>query len=130
MTRTTYKVTATREDGWWVLDVPELEGVFSQARRLDQAEDMARDAIAVMLDVPEESFDVVVEPRLMGAAAKDLQEALEARGWLVEVQTKAATTTVTATRRLHEEGLPVRDIGRLLGLSHQRVAKILAGTPR
>jgi hypothetical protein len=29
--------------------------------------------------------------------------------------------------RLHAEGLPVRDIGRLLGVSYQRAAKLLSG---
>jgi predicted RNase H-like HicB family nuclease/bifunctional DNA-binding transcriptional regulator/antitoxin component of YhaV-PrlF toxin-antitoxin module len=62
--RNTYKLIATREGGWWSIEVPEIPGVFSQARRLDQAEYMARDAIALMLEVPEDSFDVVVEAQL------------------------------------------------------------------
>jgi predicted RNase H-like HicB family nuclease len=60
----TYKVTAACEGGWWTIEVPEIPGVFSQARHLNQAEEMARDAIALMLDVPEDSFDVVVEAQL------------------------------------------------------------------
>jgi predicted RNase H-like HicB family nuclease len=46
------------------MSVPEIKGLHSQARRLDQVEDMARDAIALMLDVPAESFAVEVRPEL------------------------------------------------------------------
>ena len=125
MTRTTHRVTTTREDGWWILEVPDIRGVFSQARRLDQAEAMARDAIAAMLDVAEDGFDVVVEPHLAGLAADDLAEALEARGSVEQAQTRARVATERAAQRLHGEGLPMRDIGRLLGISHQRVARLL-----
>lgn len=46
-----YRVRAVRSGGWWAITVPELPGVFSQARRLDQVEPMAREAIAFLLDV-------------------------------------------------------------------------------
>ena len=62
--RNTYKLIATREGGWWSIEVPEVPGVFAQARRLDQAEVMAHDRIASVLEVPENSFDVVVEAQL------------------------------------------------------------------
>ena len=45
----TYTATAHREGDWWVIDV---EGVgVTQAKRLDQVEGMARDMVALMLDV-------------------------------------------------------------------------------
>ena len=46
-----YRVRAVRSGGWWAITVPELPGVFSQARRFDQVEAMAREAIALMLDI-------------------------------------------------------------------------------
>jgi predicted RNase H-like HicB family nuclease len=127
MTRPRYTVTAAREGGWWELDVKELEGVFSQARRLDQAEAMARDVIATMLDVPEDSFDVDIMPTLVGPLAGDLAEALRARSEAAEAQEAERRATDDAARRLQAEGLPVRDIGRLLGVSYQRAAKLLSG---
>ncbi|MGH4022317.1 MAG: hypothetical protein ACRDT0_24395 [Pseudonocardiaceae bacterium] len=57
--RKTYDVTTWREEGFWVIDIDEL-GLTTQARRLDQVEYMARDAIALRIDVGEESFDVAV----------------------------------------------------------------------
>lgn len=51
---------AQRDGSWWAITVPELDGVFSQARRLDRVEYMARDVISLMLEVPADSFDVDV----------------------------------------------------------------------
>ena len=49
---TTYTAVARRAGDWWAISVPELKGVHTQARRLSRVEAMARDAIALMLDVP------------------------------------------------------------------------------
>ena len=51
MTRHRYLVEFERSGDRWALRVPDLPGVFTQTRRLDQAAAMARDAIAAMLDV-------------------------------------------------------------------------------
>lgn len=71
----TYIASCQRSGSWWSISVPEIKGLHSQARRLDQVEDMAGDAIALMLDVPAESFAVEVRPELPPAAAR----AVEAR---------------------------------------------------
>ncbi len=57
--RKTYDATTWREEGFWVIDIDEL-GLTTQARRLDQVEYLTRDAIALWLDVGEESFDIVL----------------------------------------------------------------------
>ncbi|MGN9774624.1 hypothetical protein ACTMS0_02395 [Micromonospora sp. H33] len=44
--------------------MPEIKGLFSQARRLDQVEEMAREAVALMLDIDPNSFDIDVQPDL------------------------------------------------------------------
>lgn len=38
-------ITAKAEhgDGWWVISVPEIEGLFTQTRRLDEIPAMVRD---------------------------------------------------------------------------------------
>ncbi len=55
-----YTAVAEHAGAWWAITVAEMPGVFSQARRLDNVEHMARDAIALMLDVPPESFEIDV----------------------------------------------------------------------
>ncbi len=59
-----YEVLAERSDRWWAARVPALPGVHTQARRLDQVAEMARDAIALMLDLPVASVKVTVTPML------------------------------------------------------------------
>ena len=58
----TYTARAERdESGWWVVTVPEPDGVFTQSRTLDRVEDLTRDAIALWLEVPSTSFNVEVK---------------------------------------------------------------------
>ena len=40
-----------------------LENVFTQARTEDEIELMARDVIAAMLEVPHDSFELIIERR-------------------------------------------------------------------
>jgi len=60
----TYMVEARRSGRWWAIAVPDLPGIFSQARRLADVEPMARDAIAAVLDVAPRSFGIVIRPVL------------------------------------------------------------------
>ncbi|MDK8650009.1 hypothetical protein QP849_06280 [Alloscardovia omnicolens] len=58
-TLTNVTARATHSGKWWAIDVPEIPGLFSQTRRLDQIEAMVKDA-AKMLDYNIES--ITVEP--------------------------------------------------------------------
>ena len=124
--RQTYTAIAERSGGWWAITVPELRGVFSQARRIERVEYMARDAISLLLDVPADSFDVVVREALDPEVEAVVAEAIQARSEALDRQRVAAATSREAVRALDRLGLPQRDIGRLLHLSHQRVAQLLA----
>ena len=64
MKRKTRTARFQRSGDWWAISVPQLRGVHTQARRLQKAEAMVRDAIALFLDVPSDSFDVRIEPLL------------------------------------------------------------------
>ena len=126
--KATYTALAERGDGWWAITVPELRGVFSQARRLARVEFMARDAIALFLDIPADSFDVQVREVLDPEVDLLVAEAIQARADAIEHQRIAARKSREAVRTLDRLGLPQRDIGRVLHLSHQRVAQLLAGS--
>jgi predicted RNase H-like HicB family nuclease len=116
----TYIALCQRSGSWWSISVPEIKGLHSQARRLDQVEDMARDAIALMLDVPAESFAVEVRPELPPVAAR----AVEARRAAKDAAQEAEEGTTQAVRELLGDGFTVRDIGAMLGLSPQRISQI------
>jgi len=123
--RPTYTALAQRDGTWWAIRVAELRGVFSQARRLDRVEYMARDAIALLLEVDPASFDVIVREHLDAKTRRVIDEAVQARDEALERQRVATSKSREAARTLQRQGLPQRDIGRLLKVSHQRVAQLL-----
>lgn len=127
--RSRYTVSAERHRDWWAITVDELRGVFSQARRLTQVESMARDAIALFLEVPADSFDLSVREKLTPDAERLVAAVKEARAAAIAHQEVASERSRAAARTLTEQGLPQRDIGRLLDLSHQRVAQLLEAAP-
>lgn len=122
---TTYTAKATRDGKWWSIEVLEL-GFFTQARRLDQVEYMARDAIALTLDVDPESFAITVVPELP-AKVKAIIDEVRASREAAELASEAASMKAReAARILHEEGMPLRDVGRVLGVSHQRAHQLVS----
>jgi predicted RNase H-like HicB family nuclease len=124
-----YTVRARRIGGWWALDVDEVQGVHTQVRRIDQAEAMARDAIAGVLNLRQSAFEVVVQPELPGQARALVAKATAARSSASRAQETASQLTREPARRLVEgEGLTVRDAGALLGVSHQRIAQLVRPT--
>ncbi len=130
-TSRSYRVEVVRSGNWWAITVPELDGVFTQARRLDQVEARAREAIALLLDVAEGEIgqlDVVVTPP--DAVAALLGEMQESEATATEASERAAALRRQVAQQLRADGFPVRDIGRLTGISHQRVSQILTPTRR
>ena len=124
--RVSYMAECRRVGDWWAISVPEVPGVFTQARRLDQAEEMARDAIATMLSVPARSFDVVVAWEVPGGLGDDVQSARTLRELAELAQRDAGAAARAAAAKLLKQGhLTIRDIGTLLGMSHQRVSQLL-----
>ena len=120
-----YTVRARRIGGWWALDVDGSPGVHTQVRRIDQAEEMAREAIAGVLDISPGSFEVVVAPEMPDPVRTIVEQATMARSQAAQAQDTAAQLTRDAARRLVQEGLTVRDAGALLGVSHQRIAQLV-----
>jgi len=89
---------------------------------------MVREAIALFLDVGEETFDVEIRQALEPELERVVHEAILARSAALEHQQAASAKARAAVMVLRDRGLPQRDIGRLLKLSHQRVAQLLDST--
>ncbi|MFD0556759.1 glycerol-3-phosphate dehydrogenase [Stackebrandtia endophytica] len=99
----------------------------SPRRRLSaRGELMAQEAIALMLDVPTRRITVELEAKVPGAEAvlRDLSMARKRRAEAVE---REATDLARAARRLTAM-MTVRDAGKVLGMSYQRVSQ-LTGSP-
>jgi predicted RNase H-like HicB family nuclease len=116
----TYTAVCVRSGDWWAIRVPELKGVHSQTKRLAQVEAMARDAVALFLDVDPNSFAVQVQPEV----PVEVSEAVQARGAAKAADELAERATRRAALLLLEKGYSVRDVGSLLGLSPQRISQI------
>ena len=109
----------TRSEGWWAIPVEEIPGLFTQARRLDQVADMVRDA-ASLLGVDVGTVEVL--PVLDSDSQRMLEELETARREAEEKQRISSGLTREVIRRFRDEGLTLRDIASLVGLSQQRVA--------
>jgi hypothetical protein len=113
-----------REGRWWLLRVPELD-IVTQTRRLGHAGRTARDLIATWLDADPESFDLEVVPAVGDDAIDRLiGKAVEARSQAARQSSRASELTDEAVQRLVAKGVPMRDVGEMLGISHQRVAQL------
>src|SRR5215471_13764705 len=98
---TTYTARCRRSGRWWAIEIPEVSGgIYSQARRLDGVAAMARDAIALTLDVPPASFDVEVVAVLPEEWEAELEEAREARQSAVAAERRAQAALDRVVRRL------------------------------
>jgi predicted RNase H-like HicB family nuclease len=128
--RPRYTAIAERDGTWWVITVPELPGVFSQARRLDRVEHMTRDVISLMLEVPADSFDVEVIENHDPPTQEVIDDIIAAREAVAAMKRETGTKTRDAVLALHESGYPQRDIGRMVGISHQRVAQLQASATK
>ena len=58
MIKTTYRAKVIKDGSFWFIQLPSLENVFTQARNLDEIDLMTRDVISLMLEIPEDSFDL------------------------------------------------------------------------
>jgi len=122
------KLTAQceRDGKWWLVRVPEVRGLFTQVRRLDQVEEWVLDAASMLDDQPVEGYTVEVVPMLSAADQKAIEAAKAGRAQLKQSETVAAKASRAAIARLRGQGLPVRDVASLLGISPQRVSAIAA----
>jgi hypothetical protein len=122
----TYTVKTERSGNWWAFSIPEIPGALGQAKRLGQVDVEARDVIAMMLEVDEDSFGIQLDVKLDPETEHIVAEAKDARAKLEDFQRIAAEQSRKAAERLKSKtGLSTRDIGSLLGISFQRVSQVL-----
>ncbi|SIS00056.1 antitoxin HicB [Microbacterium sp. RURRCA19A] len=119
----TFDVVVERDGRWWVFEIPEL-GTGGQAVSLNEVEHEAQGVAAMWLDVP--VTDVAVSITVEGAqelldewAAAGREEA-EAR----LAQARAAERRRAVVERLRAQRYSAPDVGRILGISPQRVYQI------
>jgi len=122
------KIHAERTQDGWIAEVPGPNGFSVSARRLDQCKDMVVERLKTLEEQKgnSEICEVVikVEAELPGIIC-DLEAAkvkmLEAQ----KLQDEASAEIRTVVSKMRDEGLTMRDIAVLLGVSPQRVAQLI-----
>ncbi len=122
----TYTVRARRWARGWELHID--GGGVTQARRLADAEMMARDYIALDLSVPAGSFAVEIIPEVGDGLDEETRKARKAVEEADSAQREAAAFSRRVARALRGKGLTGRDIAAVLRVSPQRVSQLLKGS--
>ena len=118
------------ETGTWVATIPKLPGCLTQGRSIAQARRRIRDALAAFTgdERMAKAVELVddIDVSAIGESGAGLVEKLRRqRADLETLKDTVGRSTAQAVRKLAKAGLSVRDVGELLGLSHQRVQQVL-----
>ena len=104
----------------------QLPGALSQVRSLTKAAEVHREAIAFVSGQPADEIEVEVHAEL----APDLAAELAAAEKLAEAARHdldaASRKRREVARELAQQGVTVRDIGALFGVSHQRAQQLIS----
>ncbi|MCL2778058.1 MAG: type II toxin-antitoxin system HicB family antitoxin [Polyangiaceae bacterium] len=118
-----YRVVFTRdEDGWWVAQVPKLDGCHTQGRSIAQARERIREAMD-LFDVPRTArLEEVID---LGKLTAKVEHARQTREHVDELARASKAETARVATRLAKAGFSRRDVGELLGVSFQRVQQLV-----
>jgi predicted RNase H-like HicB family nuclease len=126
-----YQVEVEREPGFWIIRVPGIPEVVTQARRLADVKENARQAIAVWTETAIDDIDVSVTVVVPAVVQTALDEAQRLQREASERLERAGTATSEAARWLTKElGLTLREASEILGVSFQRVAQLVERSER
>lgn len=121
-----YHVNAEWDDaGWWIVTVPDVPGAITQSRRMDQVPAEAAEVIEIQTGQPVDPGTLDVVPILAGEAGEIAAESRRLRAEAHALTERAAERTRAAVQQLHRRGFPLRDIGRLTGITYQRAQQIV-----
>ena len=117
------KAVCEKAGDGWAIDIPALDNLHTTVKRLDKAVDniklLAKDRFGV------EICDIVVKIEAkMPHLVEDLQQAQAKMREANRLQEEASSAIRAVVGQMREEGLTMRDIGVLLGVSPQRVAQL------
>lgn len=130
----THRVVFTKERDDWVVGAPDIPGAHSWGPTLKSATEHIKEAIALVLDLPdgaEEAMSLDPHYRVEGwdddSDLDVFRRALEARNELKDAQAVADETLRRAVAEGRRHRVSMRDIATMTGVSYQRVAQIAGG---
>jgi predicted RNase H-like HicB family nuclease len=123
----TYSVVYERDEGgWWIARVLGVRGVHSNGRTIEEARRRVREALSLAVDDADDA-QLVDDVKIPAALRKLVSSQKTARERAATEHARAMELEREAAQRLTSDlRLSRRDIGELLGLSHQSVQKLVA----
>lgn len=122
-----YDVTVTREGSWWMIEIPAIDGL-TQTRRLDEALAEARSYIVVDQDLAPSEVEVQLAALVVNGI-----DVLSQQRRIEELREQQAATeqalrdlSAAIARQLVAEQVPLRDVGAVLHVSHQRAHQLVS----
>ncbi|CAD5138797.1 MULTISPECIES: HicB family toxin-antitoxin system [unclassified Microbacterium] len=122
-----YEVIVSREGKWWMVAIPEIDGL-TQARTIKEAHQMAKEYIAVTLDIPLDSFGIHVKAERIGTVEHVTQILEDIKIERAEAERKEREANERAralAKQLAAQEITLRDIGDLFEVSHQRAHQLV-----
>ncbi|MDR3068546.1 MAG: hypothetical protein LBU50_03490 [Cellulomonas sp.] len=120
-----YTSTAVRDGRVWSVRCDQHPSAASIVTRLADAADHQREAIAVVAGVDAADVEVEVTVSLPDGVRDHIERAAALRTRAAESNHAAASEARAAAALLAGSGIPLRDVGTILGVSHQRAHQLV-----
>ena len=117
------KAKFERQADGWRIEVPQLDNFVTTSKRLDKATEQIKDLAQTITG--EERCEIIIKVEaVMPGIICDLEAAQEKSREALRLQEEASAEIRDVVARMRDEGLTMRDIAVLLGVTPQRVAQL------
>lgn len=117
------KARAERQEDGWLIDVPSLGNFKTTSKRLDKATEQIK--LMAEKATGESKCDIIVKVEaVMPGIICDIEAAQAKMQAAAKMQEEASNEIRDVVSRMRDEGLTMRDIAILLGVTPQRVAQL------
>lgn len=117
------KALCERQNDGWLVAVPELDNFRMTSKRLDKATEQIK-LLAARLTGTDKCKIVVKVEAVMPGIICDIESAQQKMQLASRLQEEASAEIRNVVGRMRDEGLTMRDIAVLLGVTPQRVAQL------
>jgi len=121
----TYEAHATRDGNSWTISVPAVDG-STQASTISDVTTTAKEHVAATLGVPLSTVDVYLESLVVDGVGilGRARQVRAAREQAEQLEAQAVGHACALAQDLAGWGVPVRDIGEVLGVSDQQAHQL------
>ena len=112
-----------READGWTVEVPDFKNLHLSAKRLDKVEALVKEA-AKNYGITDNCDVVIKVIASMPGLICDMEAAQEKMKQAAKLQEEASAEIREVVRQMRSQGLTMRDIAVLLGVTPQRIAQL------